>query len=274
MLILKNRIVYLLLICLLIILFDANLIFPENRTQNLQSFVLDDFELTQDGKPKRLWVAVPNKFGRKNSKEAGESLQKLSWIESWPEAYFGKDGVLDEGNVKKEYKHCLALFIAFNRQGYNTIELFPLEEKNGKLVRSPIPLNGIVKQVDLWIWGANYLYEMEMVLRDYRGVEYRLPIGSIKHVGWKNFNIPIPSYIQQTGTYILGQYQFSLVKLVLWTTPKEKVSGTYVYIDHMKYLTDIYDNRYDGYELGKIETVRNLWEKAPKAPDDKDVIKQ
>ncbi len=274
MLILKNRISCLLLICLIIIILDVNFIFPENRTQNLQSIVLEDFELTTEGKPKRLWVAVPNKFGRKNSIESGESLQKLSWIESWPEAYFGKEGVLDEGNVKKEYKHCLALYLAFNRQGYNTIELYPLEEKDGKLVRSPIPFNGIVKQIDMWIWGANYLYDMEMVLRDYRGVEYRLPIGSIHHVGWKNFNIPIPTYVQQTGTYILGQYQFSLVKLVLWTTPKERVSGAYVYIDHIKYLTDIFDNRYDGYDLGKIDTVKNLWEKAPKAPDDKDVIKE
>ena len=66
----------------------------------------------------------------------------------------------------------------------------------------------------------------------------------------------------------MGDYQFSLVKLVLWTTPKEKVSGTYVYVDHIKYLSDIFATKFDGFDLGKKEAVKNLWEKAPKAPKD------
>ena len=83
--------------------------------------------------------------------------------------------------------------------------------------------------------------------------------------------MPIPNYIPQSGTYVLGQYQFALEKLVLWTTPEEKVGGTYVYIDHIKYLSDIFDFRYDGYELGKTDTANTLWDKAPKAPSDKDI---
>ncbi len=273
MLKLKNKFILFSLIFLIIILFNAVNIFSQERGQNLQSIVLDDFELNSDGKPKRQWVAIPNRFGRSNNLESGESLQRLSWIESWPETYFGKDGILNEGNQTKEYKHCLALYTAFNRQGYNSVELYPLEEVDGKLVKKPIPFNGIVKQLDMWLWGANYLYEVELVLMDYRGVEYRLPVGTLKHVGWKNFIVQIPNYISQTGKYILGDYQFSLVKIVIWTTPKERVSGTYVYIDHIKYLSNVFDNRYDGYDLGKIDTVRNLWEKAPKAPNEKDVIK-
>lgn len=266
--ILKNKTFSLCLVCLIILLLNVINIFPQ---ENLQSIVLEDFELSSDGKPNRLWVAVPNRFGRKDNLESGESLEKLSWVESWPETYFGKDGVLNEGNETKQYKHCLALYLAFNRQGYNYVELYPVQEKDGKLYKTPIPFQGIVKQIDMWMWGANYQYDVEIVLIDYRGIEYRLPVGSLKHVGWKNYVIPIPNYISQTGQYILGDYQFALTKIVIWTNPKERVSGAYVYIDHIKYLTNIFDKRYDGYNLGQIDTVRNLWEKAPKAPSDQDL---
>jgi hypothetical protein len=166
----------------------------------------------------------------------------------------------------------LALKTAFNRQGYNYVELYPLIEKDGKFVKRPIAFQGVVKQLDMWIWGANYAYEVEIVLQDFRGVEHRLPVGRIQHVGWKNFKVYIPSYIPQRGQYLLGEYQFSLVKIVIWTTPKEKVSGTYIYFDHIKYLSDIFEANYDGNDLGKMETVKNLWEKGTKAPEESEII--
>lgn len=258
---------------MILLLLNVGHLFSDERTRNLQSIVLDDFELNSEGKPNRYWAAIPIRFGKKDNLESGESLQKLSWVESWPESYFGRDGILDIGGEKKEYKHCLALQIAFNRQGYNYVELYPLTEKEGKYTRTPIPFNGIVQQIDLWVWGANYNYSIEMVLMDFRGVEYRLPIGKIKHVGWKNFTVTIPNYIPQKGEYLLGEYQFSLVKLVVWTEPSEKVSGTYVYLDHIKYLSDIFEAKFDGLELSNKETVNNLWEKAPKAPEEKDLGK-
>ena len=52
----------------------------DKRTENLQSIVLEDFSLGQDGKPKRMWAAFPDRFGRKDNLEAGESLSEVSWI--------------------------------------------------------------------------------------------------------------------------------------------------------------------------------------------------
>jgi hypothetical protein len=258
----------------IICLFSTINIFTDEKTKNLQSIVLEDFELAEGGQPKRIWVAVPSLFGREENKESGKSLEQVSWVEAWPEAYFGREGIFDDGNGPKPNKTSLSLKVQFNRQGYNYVELYPCVTKDGKLVTEPINFKGIVKQIDMWIWGANYNYDVEFVLMDYKGIEHRLPVGNIKHVGWKNFVVGIPGYIPQTGTYVLGQYQFSLVKIVVWTTPKEKVSGTYVYFDHIKYLSDIFQEKYDGYNLGDINTVKNLQEKAPKAPDDSQLRQQ
>ena len=65
-------------------LLNVSHLFSDDRTRNLQSIVLDDFELNAEGKPNRYWMAIPIRFGKKGNLESGESLQKLSWVESWP----------------------------------------------------------------------------------------------------------------------------------------------------------------------------------------------
>jgi hypothetical protein len=263
----NNFLIKLLLLLNIMLLLNIHALVSDENTSNLQSVVLEDFELDENGKPKRYWIAVPDRFGKEGGVDSGKSLQQLGWINSWPEAYFGKEGVFDAGDGPKEYKTSLAAKVAFVRPGYNYVDLFPVSEQDGQYIRTPIPFMGRVIQVDLWIWGANYKYEMEMVVKDYRNVEHRLPIGSIAHVGWKNFTVTIPTYIPQAAPYIPKLKQLRLIKLVIYTTPKEKVTGAYVYIDHIKYLSDIFETKYDGYNLGDMEAADKLWESAPKAPD-------
>jgi hypothetical protein len=123
----------------------------------------------------------------------------------------------------------------------------------------------------MWIWGANYDYNVEMVIMDYKGVEYRLPVGNIKHIGWKNFVTTIPPSIPQTATTLPTSKVFSLVKLVIWTTPNEKVVGAYVYFDQIKYLTDVSSGIYDGYKLSDPAYIKGVWDKGAAAPNEKDV---
>lgn len=253
-------------------------IFSDERTKNIQSIVLQDFEFKRDSsgkettEPSTYWVAIPNRFGREGNSPTGKSLEKLAWVNAWPEAYFGKEGVYDDGSGLKEYKHCLGLFVKFNRQGYNFVELYPVKKlDDGTFEKKMLPFRGIVQSVDLWVWAANYNYEMEVVFVDYRDVEYRLEVGRIKHIGWKQFTIPIPTYIPQSTTYIPRTKVLSLKKIVLWTSPSEKVSGSYIYIDHIKYLTDIFESKYDGYNLGEPKKVEDLWKEGVDTPDDTNV---
>ena len=244
----KNQKLLTFTIFLIILFFTVSILCADERTTNL----VDDLGLI----PYEHYIPFTGKDVFEKAKhiisnpseyeDKGKSLQKLSWVQAWPDAYFGKDGVFDDGNEKKEYKNSLAVKMAFNRQGYNFVELYPVEEKEGKYLKKQIPFKGRVEQIDMWIWGANYNYNVEIVIMDYRGIEYRLEVGNIKHIGWKNFNITIPNYIPQSAAHIPSLKQFSLIKIVIWTTPKEKVSGAYVYFDHIKYLSDIFETNYDG----------------------------
>jgi hypothetical protein len=244
-------------------------------TKNIQSLVLEDFEMSKEDpkKPKRYWKLVPDRFGRLNNRENGPSLQKLAWVKAWPEAYFGNEGEFFFGTAedannpiaKTRYTDvsgtCLALEIKFNRQGYNSVELYPVEEyEKDKFRIKPIPFKGKVEQIDFWVWGANFDYFMEVVLIDYRGVEHRLNVGSIKHIGWKNFILQIPKSIPQRVEQIPSARVLSFVKFVIWTNPGEKVSGAHIYIDHIKYLTDVFEEIYDGYQLGNPKKIKEIWD--------------
>lgn len=246
-------------------------IFTDENVKNIQSVVLEDFELDANNKPKRLWVALPNRFGRVDNREAGMSLQKVAWVEAWPETYFGVDGKFNDGTGLKVYKTSLGVQVFFNRQGYNTCELYPSEEKDGKMSLKPVEFQGRVQQIDMWIWGANYRYDVEMVIMDQKGFEHRLYVGNLQHIGWKNFTVKMPNNVPQGASQLPRLRQLSLTKIVITTTPEEKVSGTYVYIDHIKYLTDLMETNYDGYNLESTEAVKNLWDKAPKAPSGSDL---
>ncbi len=247
--------------------------FSNERTKNLQSIVLEDFELNAEGKPNREWVALPNNFGRENNLPTGRSLQKLAWVNAWPEAYFGKEGVYNDGSGIKDYKSSLGLITKFTRRGYNTVDLVPVgKDESGAVVAKAIPFRGKVEFIDFWIWGANYNYDVELIIMDFRGVEHRLPAGNIKHVGWKNFVVNIPKYIPQSIDYIPSLKVLSLVKIVVWTTPEERVEeGAYIYIDHIKYLSDIFEVKYDGYNLGDPSQIDSFWNKGVKGPADTDV---
>jgi len=265
----------LLFVIIFIILLSLNSVISTDYTKNIQSLVLEDFEMSKENlkKPKRYWKIVPDRFGRLNNRENGPSLQKLAWVKAWPEAYFGNEGEFffgteqDANNdiAKTRYtdisEYCLALEIKFNRQGYNSVEIYPLEEyEKDKFRIKPIPFKGKVEQIDFWVWGANFDYFMEVVLMDYRGVEHRLNVGSIKHIGWKNFTLKLPNNIPQSIAQIPSTKVLSFVKFVIWTNPGEKVSGAHIYIDHIKYLTNVFEEIYDGYQLGSPKKIKEIWD--------------
>jgi hypothetical protein len=62
-----------------------------------------------------------------------------------------------------------------------------------------------------------------------------------------------------------------LVKFVIWSNPDARATNVYVYIDQVKYLTDVQNSMYDGYELGNPAKIKDLWDKGVEVPKDSDV---
>ncbi len=227
----------------LFILMSILLAFPvaaDEKTENLVSVVLDDFDTPDQSN----WVVVGSKF-------ATEGFPKMAFPTAWPEALYGAN---KEG---KDYK-VLGVWGKFDRQGYNYIELIPdRKNEDGEYIGIPIP--GRVKMLDVWVWGSQYDYYMEAHVMDYRGFTHVLNLGSLKYEGWRNLKALIPVSIPQGRKYVPQIEPLSLMKLVIWTRPQEKVDNFYIYVDYVKILTDTFITRFDGESLADPDVVNEIW---------------
>lgn len=139
----------------------------------------------------------------------------------------------------------LGVKAAYDRKGDNWFEVFP---KKGD-ERYEIPFMGTVTQMDFWVWGANYNYTLEVLIRDSEGRVHVLKAGSLQFQGWRNIVINIPGYISQHSRLRSGRPDLTFVGFRVRSSVNEAVDDYVIYFDQIKYTTNTLSNIYDGYEL-------------------------
>jgi len=222
--------------------------------QRLESIVLDSF----DDPEQRVWIesGVEKKENRVwmvyGSKFTTEGFPKMTYVNAWPTALF-------DSNPDNLPLKVLGINGRFNRMGFNYIEIVPSIKDGDRFIPKPIRLPGIAKTLDLWVWGSNYDYTMEIHIRDSRGVPYVLNLGSIKFRGWRNLSVSIPSSIPQTQEYLPSYLGLTLTKFVIRTNPGEKVDNFFVFIDNLKVLSDMQTLYFDGRDLARPELLDRIW---------------
>ncbi|MCG8453961.1 MAG: flagellar filament outer layer protein FlaA [Spirochaetales bacterium] len=229
-------------------------------TLRLESKVIEtwdgqDATYYPDGEPV-VWQVRGSKF-------SAEGLPRMTYVmNEWPIDMFGSYP------EDPESLGVLGINGAFVRQGFNQIELIPGTGTGENFVARPLPMPGRVRMLDFWVWGSNYDFYVETHFQDYRGMAYTLkPVrveqrrepGSIKFVGWKNMFVEMPHYIRQAMNYKPELANVSLSKLVFSTHPEENVSNFYIYVDHLKVLTDMHESYYDGFDLTSPDRVAEVW---------------
>ncbi|MFW6137597.1 MAG: flagellar filament outer layer protein FlaA [Spirochaetota bacterium] len=223
----KPRISILIIVLLLVIPVAASAQYfgqigrEEYRIEDIRSIILDDFETTE-----RNWQVSASSFKAEGFPEI------KTQVEGAPLALKGTDR-----EQQPENQYVIGVRAAFTRKGYNSIQVYPEEE---------IVIPGFAKKISVWVWGANYYYNMEVHLRDYRGIVHKLSMGSLHFKGWRNLSVEIPKRIPQEIRYLPTEKPLSLVRFAIWTEPGERVDDYMVYFDQLKVLTDMYRQRFDG----------------------------
>jgi hypothetical protein len=217
----------------------------EREVTNIQSRILVDFD---DPEAQR-WIVRGSRF-------ATEGFPRQQHVNAWPEALFREE---PEDTTLRS----LGINARFDRQGYNFIEVVPAEEgDDGQLVESSIPIPGRVQQIDMWVWGANFDYYMDIHIRDYRGIVHVLTLGDLNFLGWRNLRVNVPTYIPQSVQYAPAFRGLEIVNIVIWTRPDERVNDYYAYVDQIKVTTDLYEDPFDGERLADPDYVDELWSNA------------
>ncbi|WP_461247326.1 flagellar filament outer layer protein FlaA [Treponema sp. R6D11] len=178
----------------------------------------------------------------------------LTYVDAWPVAVFGYNRAGDAPPLKS-----FGLHGRFDRKGYNWIDIYPVaaDKPDGGPVEIPIP--GRVKNFDMWVWGANLRYYIELYVRDYRGVVYGFKLGDIGYIGWRNLQVDLPKNIIQSRRTVPAYAGLTFVKFRVWTQPVERVDDFYIYFKQFKILTDMFDPLFDGNDLADPDHVDKLW---------------
>lgn len=235
-------------LCLFLALAPVLSGFGDEVTAQLESIILDNF----NGDSDYTWKLEASKFATKTD---DVSFPQMAYVNAWPIAVYGynRDGSKD---IKS-----LGIHGRFDRRGYNWIDLYPTKGGDGDDADDPveIPIKGRVRTLDMWIWGANYDFYVEVYLRDLGGVVHNIKLGNIGHTGWKNFRVNIPGSITQSKRTLPRRAGLTFVKFRIWTQPTERVGDFYVYFKQLKALTDIFESLFDGNELADPDFVQELW---------------
>jgi len=219
--------------------------FSQEKTISFETRVLESF----NGDSDYTWKTDASRFITKTD---DETFPKLLYVDAWPVAVFGYNRNGDQ-DIKS-----LGINGRFDRKGYNWIDVYPVKSDDEENP-AEIPIPGRVHNLDMWVWGSNLKYYIEVFLRDYTGVVHTLRLGDITYAGWKNLSVNVPGNIPQ-GKRILPAYAgLTFVKFRIWTTPSERVSNFYIYFKQFKVLTDIFENLFDGNDLADPQHVDQLW---------------
>lgn len=248
-------------ICLAIVLISfisAGNAFANEKPINLESKIIQDFD-DPEAQP---WFVMGSKFST-----AG--FPKVAYVNSWPISIYGTSP------ENKDKLKTLGVAMLFDRKEYNWIDIIPGKKTGSgddvKYEPVEIPLPGRVAMLDMWIWSGNFNYYIEAFIRDYKGIVHTIQMGTLNHIGWKNFRINIPNNIPQSKKYLPKLEGLTLVKFRIWTRPTEVVAipagadapdhekAIYFYFDQLKVLTDTYEDLFDGDELTRPELIEATW---------------
>lgn len=202
--------------------------FSQVNSMSMTSAKIDDFDTEpEDWK----WTVNASRF-------ISEGYPKFKYF----------DGIADALRSFHEGENDPKVFgvkVAFDRKGDNWFEILPSNDDGPY----EIPLKGHVSTLDFWVWGANYLYFLEVMVRDANGVVHVLPAGSLTFNGWKNIIIKIPGWMQQKSKLRSGPKNLTFLGFRVRTDGSEYVDDFVIYFDNIKYMTNPIPIIFDGYEF-------------------------
>lgn len=230
--------------------------FAQPSVRSVETIVIDSFDT--DGAQN---YQVPGKkadspgkvynwtWGTQASRFVAEGYPKQNFFDGIPNSLrpLRKDGDPDA--------KVLGVQVAFNRKGDNWFEVFPVgseTDENGNAKALEIPFVGTVSHIDFWVWGANYRYYLEVMVRDADGRVHVLPAGNLVFQGWRNVVVNIPTYIRQHSRLRSGPETLAFVGFRIRSDMNEFVDDFQIFFDQLRYTTNTMSNIYDGYDLRQI----------------------
>lgn len=236
-------------VCLLLIMMFCVPVFAQPSDKSVETILIDDF----DKKDEMAWVwsVQASKAIHKGTDEDGnvvdekddKNYPRYGYVEGIP------NSLKAMRDADADTPYVFGAQVKYDRKGDNWFEIFPSDSESGEV--KEIPFKGRVTQLDMWVWGANYLYYLEVIIRDAEGTVHVIPAASLNYSGWKNIVVTIPSYIRQSSKLRSGPETMNFVGFRVRADPNEFADDFVIYFDQLRYTSSTMNTIYDGFELRK-----------------------
>ncbi len=212
---------------------------------SIETIMIDDFDVADA--VDWTWAVSPSVLGYIDQ-ESGETLLSLGVTPGIPNSL-----VLyrDEDDPEAQV---IGVQAKYQRKGNNWFELYPqMANDTGEVVPYEVPLKGQVTHFDFWVWGANYMYYIDILVRDADGAVHVIKAGNLAFSGWRNLVVKVPTWMRQKSRLRSGPETLTFVGFRVRTDPNEYVDDFRIFFDELKYATHTLNNIYDGYYLSDVE---------------------
>lgn len=199
---------------------DAASIGVDEGMSDIQEYLLDTFEAEGH------WTAdISNDVGYTTVKfiEGGASEKK-------PEK---KDQV---DNTAIEDTKVLGVKVDFLKRAWVPIIVKP---------DTPIDIRGESKVFSFYTIGRMYNHRISVMLRNYRGDDFVIPVGRMGHYGWRKMEVAVPPTIDQVDPNYPSRGGLQFVGFIIDLDPMSVRGDYYVYFDDLRVQTDISHESYD-----------------------------
>jgi len=226
-------------LCLILVLCFCLTAFAQPSDKSVETILIDDFD-RQDEKD-WTWAVQASKYVHVGADES-DQYPKFGFVEGIPNSLRAYRDPNDD-----TVPLVFGAQVWYDRKGDNWMEIYPADKDTGEL--HEIVLSGNVTQIDFWVWGANYLYSLDMIVRDCNGSVHVLPATVLTFNGWKNIVVQIPTWLKQQSRLRSIADNMKFVGFRITADPNEYANDFTVYFDRLRYTTNTLNTIYDGYEL-------------------------
>ncbi|MBQ7969985.1 MAG: flagellar filament protein FlaA [Treponema sp.] len=149
-----------------------------------------------------------------------------------------KEPLAEDEGKEDEDTQVLGVRVDFFRRGVNSFNI---------MAGRPMPVEGTVKTVSMWVCGRNQSHDMYLLIQDYFGRNYEVYMGNLGFSGWKKLTaviMPSPDGehgIVQSSAYYGDKPGFKILGFRVDCNPIQARGSYYLYLDDLRAVTDLYD---------------------------------
>jgi hypothetical protein len=145
----------------------------------------------------------------------------------------GKKPLEDEQalGIKEGDTNVLAAKVVFFHRAVTDFVIAPV---------NPIPIEGIVKTISVWVVGRNFNHTLKVIVEDYMGRQLELTMGRLNFMGWKQMVVAVPPSILQSEHHYTNKSGLKLLGFKVECDLMESYGTFYVYLDDVRAVTDLF----------------------------------